>query len=188
MTCDAAYKHLGFARTADGSGDAARAYVRKLVVGFIARLRVLRNVRAEEFVAASNAVMQGVGGYHGSAVWMSWEAADGIEGVWREEFRRRYGGVRSTPRLFYYAGLEGPTGRGLRREHLHTVMSAAVYEGVARALCDSHDGDAHAAARAMVAASGSSTVGVSWARCGLGPDTRWKILYVLRSRDGRSCV
>ena len=153
MACSHAYKHLGFPRTADGSGDAVRVYVRKLVVGFVARLRVLRNVRAEEFVAASNAVMQGVGGYYGSAVWMSWEVADGIEGVWREEFRRRYGGARSTPRLFYYVGLDGATGRGLRREHLHVVMSAAAYEGVARAMCDPHDGDARAAARAMVAAS-----------------------------------
>ena len=148
------YVHLGVPRSADGGGAGGRQQVRKKMREFIARARVMRSLRAEEFVEVSNAIVVGIGGFLGASTWMSWVEADKVEGWWRAEYRRRYGGALSTPRLFYYEDADGQTnGRGLRREHLFTVMAASLYETMAKAMGDRADTDLRCVARSEVASA-----------------------------------
>ena len=46
-------------------------------------------MRREEFIAASNAIIIGVGNYYGAALWGSFQWADSVEAGWRAAYRQR---------------------------------------------------------------------------------------------------
>ncbi len=160
MTWKELYKHVGWLRRIDGDGTAARAKLAAVVKSLVARLVRAKHMRREEFVVASNAIITGVGNYYGAALWGSFDWADSVEASWRAAFRWRYGISRSSPRAWFYAatpsdpelaGQRRAHGEGLNRVHLHTVMSAALYSQMCRALGDPFDSDARAIARSAVA-------------------------------------
>ena len=112
-----------------------------VVQALVARLMRAKYMRREEFVAASNAIMIGVGNYYGAALWGSFKCwADSVEARWRAAYRKRYGMARGTPRAWFYAaavpepelvGQKRAHGEGLNRVHLHTAMAASLYANTA---------------------------------------------------------
>ncbi len=160
MSWKQTYKHVGWPRRSDGDGSAARDKVAAVVQALVARLMRAKHMRREEFVAASNAIMIGVGNYYGAALWGSFKWADSVEARWRAAYRKRYGMARGTPRAWFYAaaapgaergGQKRAHGEGLNRVHLHTAMAASLYANMCRSLGDSCDTDARAIARSAVA-------------------------------------
>ncbi len=140
--------------------SAARAKVAAVVKSLVARLVRAKYMRREEFVAASNAIIIGVGNYYGAALWGSFKWADSVEASWRAAYRLRYEVSRSSPRAWFYAavatdpelaGQKRAHGEGLNRVHLHTAMAAALYSQMCRSLGDGCDSDARAIARSAVA-------------------------------------
>ena len=58
-----------------------------VVKSLVARLVRAKYMRREEFVAASNAIIIGVGNYYGAALWGSFKWADSVEASWRAAYR-----------------------------------------------------------------------------------------------------
>ena len=150
---DEIYKHVGIPRTADGDGAAARRKIRSLFHVFVERLARLGKMRREEFIKATNAIVRGIGGFYGAAVWGSFEWADGVEAGWRRLFRRRYQVPEHAARLWFYVGVGkgGKAQDGLARVHLHVAMASAMWAAQTKALGDRGDTDVRRAARAETA-------------------------------------
>ena len=115
-------------------------------------------LNSEEFVAASNIIVLGIGGYYGAALYLTLEECDRLEGYWRKCYNIKFNRAWCTPRATVYKGRSRipEDEREIlpefgERIHLYAVMSAALLASICRSIGDSSDSDQRAACDSAIA-------------------------------------
>ena len=149
---DAAYKHLGVWRCANGEEARAWAALSAKLQIALQRLRRMHKPSIREFLVASNALLGGLAGYYLQTLYISFEQAEEVERRWRSIYRRKFGTgfleACSKPRAYYY---QPKGGEGVRRKHIWAVGLEAVVTRLDTAAADLDDTPQRAAARSTIA-------------------------------------